>query len=88
MTEHERLHSDALEKQDRIFEHYAHIRQKIYGALFAIGLIVGWKCLIDYDPVQIWWGVLAVPAALFGSSLIVTKKNYPWELSFEDDAEE
>lgn len=85
MTEHERLHRDALKEQDKIFKHNAHIRQKIYGALFAAVIMIGWKWCMDYDPVQIWWGVLAVPNILFGLWLTVTKKNYPWELAHEDE---
>ena len=44
--------------------------------------------LIDYDPVNWWYGFEAVPLALIGIWLMITKNNYPWEMLMEDVEEE
>ena len=78
-------HEKALEKQDREFERNAHIRQKIYAGIFTALILGVWAWLIDYDPIHVWYGILVVPYALFGVWLMLTKKNYPWEMKGENN---
>lgn len=85
MTEREQIHQNALDEQDRLFKHYAHIRQKIYAALFVAFILIAWACLIKYNPVHIWYGLLVIPFTLFGLWLMFTPINYPWELSHDDE---
>lgn len=73
-------HELALMEQDRIFRHYAHIRQKIYAALFVAGVLLAWYWLINYDPVHIWYAPLVVPLVLIGIWYMVTPHNYLWEI--------
>ena len=80
MNKREMMHQMALHRQDMQFKRNAHIRQKIYAAIFVVLVIVAWAWLVAYDPVHIWYGFLAVPAILFGVWLMITKTNYPWEL--------
>jgi len=84
MTERERRHEEALDEQDRLFEYYAHLRQKIYAALSVAGLLIVWDWLMSYDPVHVWYGVLVVPLVLLGTWLMVTPKNYIWQSYFEE----
>ena len=84
MTERERIHQDALDEQDRLFKHYAHLRQKLYAALFVVAILIAWGGLIKYNPVHVWYGFIVVPFALFGLWLMITPTDYPWELTHED----
>lgn len=88
MSRREIRHELALMEQDRIFRHYAHIRQKIYAGIFTAFVLGFWAWLIDYDPVNWWYGFEAVPLALIGIWLMITKNNYPWEMLVEDVEEE
>ena len=87
MSKKEMLHQMALHRQDMQFERNAHIRQKIYGGLFAAFVIGFWAWLMSYDCVYVWYGFLAVPFALYGAWLVVTEKNFVWEMQErrEDD---
>lgn len=84
MSRKEIRHELARMEQDRQFIQNAHYRQKIYAGLFVAFIAVFWACIVKYDAVNIWWGVLMVPLILFGIWLMVTKRNYPWEMLNEE----
>ncbi len=88
MSKKEIRHQLALMEQDRIFIRNAHIRQKIYAGIFTAIVIGFWSWLMSYDCVYVWYGVLAVPATLLGMWLIITKRNYPWEMLVEEGEDE
>ena len=88
MSKREIRYQLALMEQDRIFIRNAHIRQKIYAGIFTAFVLGFWAWLIDYDPVNWWYGFEAVPFALIGIWLIITKKNYPWEMLMEEGEDE
>ena len=84
MSRKEIRHQLAIMQQDREFMRNAHIRQKIYGGLFSAFVIAFWAWLMTYDCVYVWYGFLAVPFALYGAWLVVTSKNYVWEMLMQE----
>lgn len=81
----ELAHIIATAEQDRIFEHNAHLRQKIWGLALTLVSLGLWIYLTNYNVVQIWWGVELVPLALAGVWLMLTDRNLPWEWMWEED---
>lgn len=71
-------------EQNRQFKRNAHIRQKIYGGLFSIAVLIFWAWLMAYDCTCVWWAVLAVPAVIVGAWLMVTKNNYVWDITTQE----
>lgn len=84
MSRQEIRHELARMEQDRQFIQNAHIRQKIYGGLFAVFCLVLWAALTNYDHEQIWHGLLLVPLACFGIWLMITKRNEIWRMKNDD----
>lgn len=83
MNEQEALRAARLfskrQEQDRIFKRNAHIRQKIYGVLICLFSLASWWYLSEVYA-QFEHGLIASVAFLFGVHLILTKRNYPWEM--------
>ncbi len=87
MNKRELMHQMALHRQDAQFKRNAHIRQKIYAGLFTAFVILFWAWLMSYGCVYVWYGFLAVPFALYGTWLMVTEKNYVWEMLMQERRE-
>ena len=65
-------------EQTRMFKRNAHIRQKIYAAVFCLAVIGFYAWCMSYDPIQIWHGVILVPLVLVGLYYLITPVNYLW----------
>ena len=88
MNKRELMHQKAIHRQDAMFKHNAHIRQKIYAGLFTVFVILFWAWLMSYGCVYVWYGFLAVPFALYGTWLMVTDHNYVWDALTQERREE
>ena len=70
-------------EQDKIFKRNAHIRQKLWGAGFALLMASAWAVLLSMDEVNIWYGILFGPLILTGVWTAITRNNYAWEMKEE-----
>lgn len=73
-------HDRARKRQDRLFEFYAMLRQKIIGCLISVVSMVIWICLTGYELRQIFWGCELFPLMIIGFYIMLTNKRLFKEL--------
>lgn len=79
MSRREARYKAMIEEQNRIFEHNALIRQKIYAVAFIALVIAFWAYLMSYDCTCVLYGFLAIPLICVGLSYLLTDRNEVWE---------
>lgn len=80
MNRKEIRHQLALMEQDRIFIRNAHLRQKIWGVALSLVCIALWAYIMTGGCKYVWYGLIVVPIVLVGCHLVLTNKNYVWEI--------
>lgn len=68
-------HDRAIQRQDRIFEFYGMVRQKIVGCLVSLISMAIWIWFTLYDVKLIWWGCELFPLMMIGFYIMLTDKR-------------